>query len=166
MQKSLEVLDISGNSLDSIRDLEVLQEISQLVASDNELNDLKEMVNLLSLWRRLRKLDLIGNPMCHKNKYRDRLIISSPNLGKLYCHLYCKLIHQSNDATFFFFGMHFYNSSITLLLSELLDGKEITDLTRVFLKNLQANKDAVKRRRESFGPQNDFGWLNSLFERP
>lgn len=75
------MLDVSGNGLDSLRDLEVLKQLVHLIASDNELTDMKEMVHLLNVWRTLRRLDLIGNPLCHKNKYRDRLIVASPNLG-------------------------------------------------------------------------------------
>ena len=38
----------------------------------------------------------------------------------------------------------------------MLDGKEVTDTARVFLKNWQANKDAIKRKRETQSRQNEF----------
>ena len=142
---------MSGNSLDSVRELEVLQQLAHLVASDNDLNDMKEMVQLLSQWRDLRRLDLIGNPLCHKNKYRDRLIVASPNLGEKQF----SITHIFNYYRYYD-GIHVHYTSVNMSI-ELLDGKEITDLTRVFLKNLQANKDAVKRRRESASHPLDFG---------
>ena len=49
--------------------------------------------------------------------------------------------------------MHCY---ICLFYSEMLDGKEVTDTARVFLKNWQANKDAIKRKRETQSRQNEF----------
>ena len=36
-----------------------------------------------------------------------------------------------------------------MFLSEMLDGKEVTETAKQFLQNWQANKDAVKRRRDS-----------------
>ena len=44
----------------------------------------------------------------------------------------------------------------------MLDTKEITDTTRVFLKNWQANKEALKKKRELISRQNDMGQFNGL----
>ena len=77
------MLNVTGNNLDSIRDLEHLTQLQQVMAADNQLTDLKELAHCLTTWRQVWRLDLIGNPLCHKSKYRDRVIIMAPNLGRL-----------------------------------------------------------------------------------
>ena len=77
------MFNVSGNGLDTIADLDVLRHLTHFMASDNELNDMKEMIHILSSWSYLTKLELIGNPLCHKSKYKDRLIVIAPHLGKL-----------------------------------------------------------------------------------
>lgn len=72
---------MSGNKLESLRDLEVLQGLTQLYASDNLLNDIKELSQLLPFWTKLWRLELVGNPLCHKSKYKDKIIIMGKNLG-------------------------------------------------------------------------------------
>ena len=81
-QRTLQVLNVSGNGLDSIRELACLSFLSQFMATDNCLNDLKELAHVLPAWRYLKRLELIGNPLCHKSKYRDRVIIMAPALGR------------------------------------------------------------------------------------
>ena len=76
---------MSGNHLDSILELSAMTKLTQFMASDNGLTDMKEIVHCLSAWQQLGRLDLIGNPLCHKTKYRDRVIIIAPSLGKLHC---------------------------------------------------------------------------------
>jgi protein phosphatase 1 regulatory subunit 42 len=41
---------------------------------------MKELSTLLKYCFRLRKLELIGNPLCAKNKYRERIIVQAPNI--------------------------------------------------------------------------------------
>lgn len=81
-QMSLKVLNVSGNNLDSLREFSVFQDVHQFMASENSLSDMKEVAALLCQWRRLSRLELDGNPLCHKAKYRDRIIIMSNSLGK------------------------------------------------------------------------------------
>ena len=83
LQRCLQVFNVSGNGLDTIADLDVLRHLTHFMASDNELNDMKEMIHILSSWSYLTKLELIGNPLCHKSKYKDRLIVIAPHLGKM-----------------------------------------------------------------------------------
>lgn len=106
---TLSVLNVSGNRLTSLGDLQSLRQLTQLLANDNQLSDMKEMAELLSSWRRITRIDLLNNPLCHKTKYPDRIIVLAP-------------------------------------LLEIFDGKEVTDTRKQFLKNWQANKDAVKQR--------------------
>lgn len=44
---------------------------------------MKEMSSLLRVWFRVSKLELSGNPLCLKNKYRERIIVAAPNIEEL-----------------------------------------------------------------------------------
>ncbi|XP_007947934.1 protein phosphatase 1 regulatory subunit 42 [Orycteropus afer afer] len=80
LAKSLSLLNISNNNIDDIRDLETLENLSQLIAVDNQLLHVKDLEFLLSKLMKLWKMDLNGNPVCLKPKYRDRLILVSNSL--------------------------------------------------------------------------------------
>ncbi|KAM5210856.1 LOW QUALITY PROTEIN: protein phosphatase 1 regulatory subunit 42 [Hipposideros larvatus] len=80
LAKSLSILNISNNNIDDIRDLEILENLNQLIAVDNQLLHVKDLEFLLNKWRKLWKMDLNGNPVCLKPKYRDRLILVSKSL--------------------------------------------------------------------------------------
>lgn len=82
-QDTLQVLNVSGNNLDSLEDLECLKFLTQFMANDNQLSDIKELGQVFEAWYHLWRLDLMGNPVCHKAKYRDRLILIARNLGEL-----------------------------------------------------------------------------------
>lgn len=75
------MVNISGNNLDSIKDLECLTQLSHCICIDNQLNDMKELAHVLGQWYLLKRLDLMGNPLCHKAKYRDRVIVMAKQLG-------------------------------------------------------------------------------------
>ncbi|XP_069322525.1 protein phosphatase 1 regulatory subunit 42 isoform X3 [Eulemur rufifrons] len=81
LAKSLSVLNISNNNIDDIRDLEVLENLNQLIAVDNQLLNVKDLEYLLNKLMKLWKMDLNGNPVCLKPKYRDKLILVSKSLG-------------------------------------------------------------------------------------
>ena len=87
------MFNVSGNRLDSIRELTVLRELNQFLGSDNQLNDMKEIVHCLNAWPQLWRLELQGNPLCSKSKYRDRIIIMAPRLGEYNCQQFVILIH-------------------------------------------------------------------------
>ncbi|XP_012937962.1 protein phosphatase 1 regulatory subunit 42 [Aplysia californica] len=76
----LQVLNVSGNNLTSIRELEQLPGLTQLLATDNQLSDMKELAHLLTAWHRLGRLDLAGNPVCLRAKYKDRIIVMGKHL--------------------------------------------------------------------------------------
>ncbi|KAM7074903.1 protein phosphatase 1 regulatory subunit 42 isoform 1-T2 [Molossus nigricans] len=83
LAKSLSILNISNNNIDDIRDLEILENLNQLIAVDNQLLHVKDLEFLLSKLIKLWKMDLKGNPVCLKPKYRDRLILVSKSLDCL-----------------------------------------------------------------------------------
>ena len=81
------MLNVSGNNLDSVKEFNVIQDLYQFTALDNNFNNLKELAVVLGRWRHLTKLDLEGNPFCLKAKYRDRVIVMSNSLGM--CMILC-----------------------------------------------------------------------------
>ncbi|XP_007487076.1 protein phosphatase 1 regulatory subunit 42 isoform X1 [Monodelphis domestica] len=80
LANSLSILNISNNNIDEIRELEVLENLTQLIAVDNQLLHVKELELLLKKLSKLWKMNLNGNPVCLKPKYRDRLIVMSLSL--------------------------------------------------------------------------------------
>lgn len=120
LSRSLQVLNVSGNNLNSINDLECLSMLQQFHCGDNQLTDMKELANIFGQWSRLWRLDLMGNPLCHKAKYRDRVIVMAKHL-------------------------------------EILDGKEITETSRQFLRNWHASKEVQKKKREEIFRKGTFG---------
>lgn len=80
LAKSLCVLNISNNNIDELKELAVLENLTQLVAMDNHLTDNKDLEVVLRTWPKLWRMDLSGNPICQKPKYRDKVIVISKTL--------------------------------------------------------------------------------------
>ncbi|XP_055086004.1 protein phosphatase 1 regulatory subunit 42 isoform X1 [Periophthalmus magnuspinnatus] len=126
LAKSLCVLNINNNNIDDVKDLTGLTELQHFSASDNRLDNILDLEDVLSNWPNLVQMDLSGNPVCRKQKYRDRLIIV------------CKKL-------------------------VILDGKEIKELTRQFLINWKASREAKKNNNKHMlipYPINDYGHTN------
>ncbi|NXX54113.1 PPR42 phosphatase, partial [Scopus umbretta] len=83
LAKSLSVLNISNNNIDELEELAVLENLSYLIAVDNQLQHMKDLEVVLNKWAKLRRMDLTGNPICHKPKYRDRIVVQSRTLESL-----------------------------------------------------------------------------------
>ncbi|XP_053813910.1 protein phosphatase 1 regulatory subunit 42 isoform X1 [Vidua macroura] len=83
LAKSLSVLNISNNNIDELEELAVLENLSYLKAVDNRLKHMKDLEAVLKKWTKLRRIDLTGNPICQKPKYKDRIIIQSLTLESL-----------------------------------------------------------------------------------
>ncbi|NWW79497.1 PPR42 phosphatase, partial [Climacteris rufus] len=83
LAKSLSILNISNNNIDELEELAVLENLSYLKAVDNRLKHMKDLEFVLKKWTKLRRLDLTGNPICQKPKYRDRIIVQSQALESL-----------------------------------------------------------------------------------
>uniref|UniRef100_A0A3B3S8M4 Protein phosphatase 1, regulatory subunit 42 n=1 Tax=Paramormyrops kingsleyae TaxID=1676925 RepID=A0A3B3S8M4_9TELE len=105
LAESLNVLNISNNNIDEIQDLAVLKRLKQLFAANNQLQDLEDV---FSQWQELCRMDLSGNPVCHKPKYWDTVITV------------CRRLEE-------------------------LDGKEISEFSRQFLKNWKASREVKKK---------------------
>ncbi|XP_068862087.1 protein phosphatase 1 regulatory subunit 42 [Aphelocoma coerulescens] len=80
LAKSLSVLNISNNNIDELEELAVLENLSYLKAVDNRLKHMKNLEVVLKKWTKLRRIDLMGNPICQKPKYRDSIIVQSQTL--------------------------------------------------------------------------------------
>ncbi|XP_065188328.1 protein phosphatase 1 regulatory subunit 42-like [Sycon ciliatum] len=80
LAQSLTVLNISGNGLSSLRPVACLTELITLTAADNQLSDLKEVLQILQSWRRLERVDFSGNPLCVRSRYMDNIICVAPRL--------------------------------------------------------------------------------------
>ncbi|NXC95612.1 PPR42 phosphatase, partial [Certhia familiaris] len=83
LAKSLSVLNISNNNIDELEELAVLENLSYLKAVDNRLKYMKDLEVVLKKWTKLRRIDLTGNPICQKPKYKDGIIVQSPTLESL-----------------------------------------------------------------------------------
>lgn len=79
LSKSLCVLNVSNNNLDDLKDLEILQSVTQFIAVENQIQGIKDL-DFLSKWSNLWRLDLSRNPVCQKPKYRDEVIVLSTSL--------------------------------------------------------------------------------------
>ncbi|NWV01177.1 PPR42 phosphatase, partial [Upupa epops] len=80
LAKSLSVLNISNNNIDELEELAVLENLSYLRAVDNQIQHLKDVEVVLNKWTKLRRMDLKGNPICHRPKYRDEIVVQSQTL--------------------------------------------------------------------------------------
>ncbi|BFZ00098.1 hypothetical protein BsWGS_03136 [Bradybaena similaris] len=80
---SLQVLNVSGNNLTSICELGQLARLTQLITVNNQLDDMKELAQLLASWQHLWRLDLTGNPLCQRPKYKDHIIVMGSRLEVL-----------------------------------------------------------------------------------
>ncbi|XP_074749955.1 protein phosphatase 1 regulatory subunit 42 isoform X2 [Strix uralensis] len=81
LAKSLSVLNISNNNIDELEELAVLENLSYFRAVDNQLQHMKDLEVVLNKWTKLRRMDLTGNPICQKAKYRDRIVVQSRTLA-------------------------------------------------------------------------------------
>eukprot|EP00040_Diaphanoeca_grandis_P014988 m.76181 g.76181 ORF g.76181 m.76181 type:complete len:307 (+) comp24869_c0_seq2:184-1104(+) len=76
----LTVLNIAGNRVDDLGDLAQLKALSTLNLSDNFVRSIKEIINVMKNNSKLIELRISGNPICHLPKYRENIIVSSPEL--------------------------------------------------------------------------------------
>lgn len=80
---SLEVLNISGDRLESLDELTPLLHLRHLMANDNFLESSNEVAEVLSGFNGLEKAELLGNPCVAKARYRERVVEACPLLQTL-----------------------------------------------------------------------------------
>ncbi|CAF0728417.1 unnamed protein product [Didymodactylos carnosus] len=139
LAKILQVLNVSGNNLDSLVELSVLVYLEELTASNNNLQNLRELVQLLSIWPKLKRLDTNRNPICLKARYRERLIVVSTTLGMPNNQIRSKI----------------FIVILSFTCLEVLDGKPITENSRRFLVNWKASREAQQKRETTMPDMND-----------
>lgn len=76
INRSLQVLEISGNGIVLLSPFAVLYNLRKLFCQDNKIIDLAEVEVIISL-PRLEEANFIGNPCCGQFKYRDTAIGAS-----------------------------------------------------------------------------------------
>ena len=123
-----EILNVSGNNLDTLGELNCLMRLQELSANNNQLENLREWVTLLSIWPRLKRLDLTRNPLCSKARYRERLIVVSNSLGNKRVFSRIRSLRRNSYRL------------------EMLDGKSITDNSRQFLMSWKASREAQQSK--------------------
>jgi len=80
---SLEVLNVSGDRLESLDELTPLLHLRHLMANDNFLESANEVAEVLSGFNQLDKAELLGNPCVSKARYRERVVEACPLLQTL-----------------------------------------------------------------------------------
>ncbi|KAJ4428151.1 hypothetical protein ANN_24166 [Periplaneta americana] len=169
LSRCLHVLDITSNGLSSIADLECLQEIEWLIARSNKLSDITDLTQTISQWYNLTTLELQGNPVCSQQKYRERLITSSNRLdfnrqtniiaidrikdkAMVLDPTICfeRNLSQADEVNIekqeiYEPNLLFLSSKYNIPINQwvvrvLLDGKQIHETTRDFLKKLEMTK--------------------------
>lgn len=81
--KSLEILNISGNSLEELDELTMLRKLRKLNLANNNVNDMQELQTLLRANTGLKELRIAGNPLTNASKHREMIIIASIQLSLL-----------------------------------------------------------------------------------
>lgn len=76
INRSLQVLEISGNGIVLLSPFAVLYNLRKLFCQDNKIIDLAEVEIIIAL-PRLEEANFIGNPCCTQFKYRDTAIGAS-----------------------------------------------------------------------------------------
>lgn len=124
----VEVLNVSGNHLDSIVEFNSFRKLREFTATNNQLTNIRELIQFLSLCSSLKCFDTSRNPVCSSARYRERLIVVGENLGK-------NKNENLKEKVFF--------------CLELLDGKMITTNARQFLISWKASREASQSREKS-----------------
>jgi len=80
---TLEVLNVSGDRMESLEDLMPLSNLRHLMANDNFFEGANEVSQILGTFGHLEKVELLGNPCVSKSRYRERIVQSCPLLQTL-----------------------------------------------------------------------------------
>jgi len=83
ISESLEVLNVSGDRLESLDELTPLVHLRHLMANDNYLESSNEVAEVLAGFNALEKAELLGNPCVAKARYRERVVEACPLLQTL-----------------------------------------------------------------------------------
>ena len=76
LSRSLQVLNVSGNGINSLEQFLCLTNLRKFFCSANAVTDLKEIEMIVGLYR-LAEASFIGNPCCSNRRYRDTVMAAS-----------------------------------------------------------------------------------------
>lgn len=119
----MESINIAGNKITSIKTLCGFDQLQILDARNNLIDDIEELTEMVASLPRLKDLFLLGNPITQNYRYRENLIANSDSLCmKIISTLYNKIL------------------IIVVFFLVNLDGKAISQVSRVFMKRFQMEK--------------------------
>ncbi|EDV23399.1 uncharacterized protein TRIADDRAFT_27741 [Trichoplax adhaerens] len=83
IRRSVQVLDISGNGLDNLADFYGFENLIYFTAKNNTISNFETLKRTFSSWFSTTTIDLTGNPICEKSRYRDQMLVICPSsVGK------------------------------------------------------------------------------------
>ncbi|VDP87720.1 unnamed protein product [Echinostoma caproni] len=82
LQPTLSKLDVSGNRLETLKDLGVLSTLTYLAATNNLITNMKELIGSLQKLKKLKELEISGNPVMSVYKAKETVIVNTMSLEK------------------------------------------------------------------------------------
>jgi len=76
VSETLQVIDISGNNIISLQQLQCLQNLRRIFAQDNNISNVAEVEAVIAL-PRIEEVDFQRNPCCTVHRYRDYAIAAA-----------------------------------------------------------------------------------------
>ncbi|XP_053593417.1 protein phosphatase 1 regulatory subunit 42-like [Microplitis demolitor] len=80
---SLRILDVTGNNLTILEPLSCLCNLEILIARNNLVNDMLDLIETMKALKSLTELQLQDNPVTHHFRYRENVIANSSSLATL-----------------------------------------------------------------------------------
>lgn len=77
----MRILNISHNNIDSLDSFIPLKRLEIIIASHNNLDDIKNVCFAIKRWYNLKEANFIGNNITKLHRYRENIIASSYELG-------------------------------------------------------------------------------------
>lgn len=79
---TLQVIDVSGNQIESILPLQTLYNLRRVLAQDNNISNVGDIEAVVSL-SKIEEANFINNPCCHRPRYRDCAVAAASDRLKL-----------------------------------------------------------------------------------
>ncbi|KZC09010.1 Protein phosphatase 1 regulatory subunit 42 [Dufourea novaeangliae] len=81
LSTSLQVLNVSGNKMTSLKDIKNLHKLEILDARKNLLDDIEDLTEIISALISLKDLSLQGNPVTQHYRYKENLIANNDTIS-------------------------------------------------------------------------------------
>merc|ERR1712157_57314 len=83
LKKCLRTLNTSGNNITSLNGISTLSELTSLNLSNNNIEKFRSLEEVLRSCHNIRQLEILGNPITKLRKFRERIVVLTPNLVSL-----------------------------------------------------------------------------------